>query len=514
MTATLIPGIEKKIVIKHEDVTERTKIESKLKINEQNYRTLIENSQDLIFTTNINCVVTFSNKKFKDVLKFIEIEKINLRNIIIKELREDFRKNFLTILKGNAIKTVELIFVAKNGEKIFVEGSFIPLKKDDEVIGLQGFFKNITERKIAEDRLIKSQLRYKNLVENINDAIIIKNIYGNITYANRRFFELVGYDESELIGFKIDKYVYKIWVQRINTYYKDLLNNRLVPKSFDYLAKHANGKIKWFEDKPTLLYDSLKIVGTQIVIRDITEIKQKEDEFKKLIEDLKNKNNEMMQFNYIVSHNLRAPIANIIGLSNLLENTSINELEQNKIIKFIKNSSVKMDEIVKDLSLVLNSKTNLNIKTERFFIHNIIHSITETLEKQIKESSCIIIVEIDSSANELNTVKSYLESILYNLFSNGIKYRANKRQLIIKLRTKKNNDKLIIEIEDNGIGIDLKQHGSHIFGLYKRFNFDVDGKGLGLHMTKNQVEALGGKIYIESKPNKGTMFKIELKSNI
>jgi len=222
----------------------------------------------------------------------------------------------------------------------------------------------------------------------------------------------------------------------------------------------------------------------------------------------------MMQFNYIVSHNLRAPIANIIGLSNLLENTSINELEQNKIIKFIKNSSVKMDEIVKDLSLVLNSKTNLNNKTERFFIHNIIHSITETLEKQIKESSCIIIVEIDSNANELNTVKSYLESILYNLFSNAIKYRANKRQLIIKLRTKKNNDKLLIELEDNGIGIDLKQHGSLIFGLYKRFNFDVDGKGLGLHMTKNQVEALGGKIYIESKPNKGTMFKIELKSNI
>ena len=99
------------------------------------------------------------------------------------------------------------------------------------------------------------------------------------------------------------------------------------------------------------------------------------------------------------------------------------------------------------------------------------------------------------------------------MISNAIKYRSGKRNLIIKISAKKIDDKIIIRISDNGMGFDLKTNGAYVFGLYKRFNFEIEGKGLGLHMTKNQVEALGGSIKIESELDKGATFIITLKNN-
>jgi signal transduction histidine kinase len=127
---------------------------------------------------------------------------------------------------------------------------------------------------------------------------------------------------------------------------------------------------------------------------------------------------------------------------------------------------------------------------------------------QIAKSACKIVFDIDPLANELYSIKSYLESIFFNLISNSIKYKSAKRKIVINISAKKIDNTIIIKVEDNGVGIDLNQHGSYVFGLYKRFNFDVEGKGLGLHMTKNQVEALGGNISLTSEPEKGTIFTI------
>ena len=102
-----------------------------------------------------------------------------------------------------------------------------------------------------------------------------------------------------------------------------------------------------------------------------------------------------------------------------------------------------------------------------------------------------------------------MESIVFNLISNAIKYRSSERPLFINIKAKKSSKGTIITISDNGIGINMEENGAYIFGLYKRFNYEVEGKGLGLHMTKAQVEALGGTITIESELNKGTTFKIE-----
>ena len=103
---------------------------------------------------------------------------------------------------------------------------------------------------------------------------------------------------------------------------------------------------------------------------------------------------------------------------------------------------------------------------------------------------------------------AFLESILMNMLTNAIKYRSPDRALILKYSCEQIEDYCVLKIEDNGIGIDLDKHRNSIFGLFKTFNGNSDSVGLGLFMTKNQVELMQGKIEIESTLGKGTIFKI------
>lgn len=508
-------GFQKRVVIRHINITESKKTEQKLEKNEYRYRTLVQNSQDMIFSVNSEGNFTFTNNQFNKLLKYSEkeLKSKNLFDVISSETHQNCIKHFQSVLSGKGNKNVSTIFITKNNKKIYAKGNSTPIIQNGKVIGTQCFFNDVTHEKITEEKLGKSDERYKNLIENINDAIIVKNKNGKIIYANKRFLDLLGYKKEDLINLNMKDYVHKTSLKSVNAYYLDFLNKKHVPEIIEYRGIHKNTTIRWLEDKPSLMIENDEIIGIQTIIRDVTEIKNKEFELNKVITELTDRNNEMMQFNYIVSHNLRAPIANIIGLNNLLDIKDTSDEEKKQILKHIKDSSLKMNDIVKDLSLVLNTKSNLNSKKQKVYLHSVIHGITETLENQIEQTKCKISTSISTNANEIFSVKSYIESIFFNLISNAIKYRSNKRNLIIKISAKKNDNKTIIKISDNGIGFDLKTNGAYVFGLYKRFNFEVDGKGLGLHMTKNQVEALGGTIKIESEIDKGTTFIITLKND-
>jgi signal transduction histidine kinase len=108
---------------------------------------------------------------------------------------------------------------------------------------------------------------------------------------------------------------------------------------------------------------------------------------------------------------------------------------------------------------------------------------------------------------------SYLESITLNLLTNAIKYSDPKKEKKVQIRIQKQSEWTTIEVEDNGLGIDLKRQGRKMFGMYKTFHDHPDSRGIGLFITKNQIEALGGKIEVESQEGVGTTFRVYLKSN-
>lgn len=225
-------------------------------------------------------------------------------------------------------------------------------------------------------------------------------------------------------------------------------------------------------------------------------------------DELVRHNNELTQFSYAVSHNLRGPIARLLGLANILHvEKSVAESEDFPIIvKHIQQSAKDLDEIIKDLGQIVDIRNNVMQRTE------LIRWETEWQKTRgllnLPDDFINKHITIDFDSDFVHGVRMMVGSILYNLVSNAIKYQSPERTLQIEIRTYSRNGHCILEVEDNGLGIDLDAFGGDVFKMYKRFHMHKDGKGIGLYLVKTQVEALNGSIELRSKPNEGSVFKV------
>jgi len=232
----------------------------------------------------------------------------------------------------------------------------------------------------------------------------------------------------------------------------------------------------------------------------------------KMTADLIQRNKDLEQFAYIISHNLRAPVANIIGLSYRLQQTGLPDELRSQIGAGLSTSVTKLDEVIRDLNDILKIRQKVDESKQLIKLSKFVSDIHLSIEKMIENEKAVIFWNF-TEAEEIVAIKSYLHSIFYNLISNSLKYRQLTEPPIIKITSHKVNGKIVLLFEDNGIGIDLSTAGEHVFGLYKRFHTDrAEGKGMGLYMVKTQVESMGGKISVSSEVNVGTQFRIEFNS--
>lgn len=232
----------------------------------------------------------------------------------------------------------------------------------------------------------------------------------------------------------------------------------------------------------------------------------------KMTTDLIQRNKDLEQFTYIISHNLRAPVANIIGLSYRLQQTGLPDDLRSQIGAGLSTSVSKLDEVIRDLNDILKIRQKVDESKQLINFTKFASDIQLSIEKMIENEKAVILWDF-TQAEEIITIKSYLHSIFFNLISNSLKYRQPTVAPMIKITSQKIDGKIVLLFEDNGIGIDLSTAREHVFGLYKRFHTDrAEGKGMGLYMVKTQVESMGGKISISSEVNAGTQFRIEFNS--
>jgi signal transduction histidine kinase len=176
-------------------------------------------------------------------------------------------------------------------------------------------------------------------------------------------------------------------------------------------------------------------------------------------------------------------------------------------------STEQLNKTVNDLLKILIIKNNVNVELANNNVNEILASVTSSLSQEMEEVGCAISKNIHTETIVFNS--AYLESIITNLFSNAIKYRSPNRLLQIDVSTKQQpNGDVLLAIQDNGLGIDLKMHKDDIFGLYQRFHTNTDSVGLGLFIVKSQITALGGSIEVESEVDKGTTFSIIFKNKV
>lgn len=245
---------------------------------------------------------------------------------------------------------------------------------------------------------------------------------------------------------------------------------------------------------------------------DISERKKGEEKIAKMLINTEYQNKQLVDFCNIVSHNLRAPLVNISILLDYME--SCDDLDEknevlHKIQPVINHLSGLLDELVESLQV----RQDTDIESTSIDLNETTRKILNGFEGQIQMYNA----KINCDFNEINTIsypQLYIDSILTNLISNALKYKSPNRNITIDIKTQVDPDGTILSISDNGLGIDLEMHKHNMFKIRKVFHKHPDAKGFGLFMTKTQVEAMGGKIWIESIPDKGSTFYILFKSQI
>jgi two-component system CheB/CheR fusion protein len=378
----------------------------------------------------------------------------------------------------------------------------LAFENDDSMIVVD--HRDITDRKVAE-----SEIKYKaNLLDMVEQAIITTDLRGFVTYWNRAAENTYEWKAEYAKGKNITHIIPNVRnLGEARKIILELKTGQSLSGEFFTFKKNGEQFPVSFTNSP-IYNESGEITGVISVSRNITNRKKREAEREKMIQDLIYRNKNMEQFSYIISHNLRSPVANILGLTDLIKISDFNLAESLEIFSGISASAHKLDEVVKDLNEVLTLKTSTFEQKEYVYFQTIVEDVMHTLDPVIKKGNVRIETDFFES-DRLLSVKSYILSIFYNLINNSIKYNKPDTNPSIKIKSKKTAGGLQLIFKDNGLGIDLKKQGETVFGLYKRFHLHKEGKGMGLFMVKTQTETLGGKVSIKSEVNKGTEFILE-----
>ncbi|REK34602.1 MAG: PAS domain S-box protein [Bacteroidetes bacterium] len=383
--------------------------------------------------------------------------------------------------------------------------------------GISVYFADITQSKKAHEEITKSEEKRRLIMNGALDAIISIDTNEKITFWNPQAEVIFGWKAEEVMGKPLSEMIIP---EPFRKYHVEGIKNYLNTGEGKYLnallelsAIRKNGEE--FPIELTVL--PIKQGGEEFFcafVRDITQRKKSEEnlliayqEREKLIDDMTQRNRDLEQFTFIISHNLRAPTANIIGFAEVLQDETLTPPEKKEFLHGLSTSVSRLDTIIKDINSILQVKREVNEKKELIYFSKLVNDIIISIGNIIDKHQVRINTDF-SEIDEIFSLKIYMHSIFYNLISNSIKYSKPDEPPLIQIKSKIENGKIILTFKDNGLGIDMKTKGNKVFGLYKRFHSHVEGKGMGLFMVKTQVEAIGGKITVASELNKGTEFTI------
>ncbi len=276
----------------------------------------------------------------------------------------------------------------------------------------------------------------------------------------------------------------------------------------DLEFKTAGGKLIWVRSIGEAVKDSKdNIIAIRGIFQDINNLKRKELELQSSSKLILDQNNRLINFAHIVSHNLNSHSGNISMLLELLE-AETSEEKRKEVLQYLKNTSVALQDTIHNLNEVVSIQTDTSKAKELLSFEKIYDQVIDVLSAKILETGTLIDADF-SACKMIEYVPAYLESIMLNLVSNAIKYRHTDRAPLIEIKTSTEDGRPVLSVSDNGTGIDLALHGDKLFRMYKTFHGNPDARGIGLFITKNQVESLGGNISVQSSVNVGTTFKIK-----
>lgn len=391
-------------------------------------------------------------------------------------------------------------------EFVWLDVNAVPVLNDDgDIDFVICTFSNITNRINLEKIQTATEQNLQQIFEFYPVPILlVDNETSRIHLANKKLSELMGYSMEELIG-----------KETVN-FYENMQDRNDIVEEYKIEGRINNREVRFLKKSGEpidvmLSSEYINLDGRLMKLSgfiDISRRRKVENSLNKSLQLVSDQNTRLLNFSYIVSHNLRSHAGNIKSIVRFL-GLSKTEEEKKLLMDNLRIVSENFETTMLHLNEIVQINSNVNIYLEDLNLFEYASKSIEMLEEMIASKEAIIHNRIpDSFIIKYNP--AYLESILFNFISNALKYSSPERKPEILVEAYWEQDRPVLICKDNGLGIDLEKNGDKLFGMYKTFHGNKDAKGIGLFMTRNQVEAMHGKIEVESQIGKGSSFKIYL----
>lgn len=502
-----------------QDITSEKELIYSLQLNEEKFQKAFEFAP-------IGMALVSSNgnwiKVNKEVCKLTGYSEDELMKLTFQDIThpDDLSKD-LSLVSQMLRKEIdnyqmEKRYFHKNGNTVWVNLSVsLVWNNDDSPLYFISQIQDISEQKKAREELQHERQRLFETIEGTNIGTWEWHIQDNTIIYNERWANIVGYTLDELQP--ISKQTWSNLVHPEDSEIPDKLLEKCFTHEIEhyeceYRMRHKAGHWVWIHDRGKIINwtpdgKPLLMLGTHA---DITQRKNSEQELKHTLDIVSEQNKRLLNFTHIISHNLRSHTGNFQMLLNLLVEET-DEHRKKELVDFLTTNANSLQDTIYHLNEVLKIQSNLNQQVKKIHLLGELEKVIFSLKDTIADSQASIQTDIPAELT-IDYSSEYIESVLVNLLTNAIKYRHPDRNPVINIHTKTTVKYIILQIEDNGMGIDLNLHGQKLFGMYKTFHSNKDARGLGLFIIKNQVEAMGGKIEVESEVGKGTTFKVFIKN--
>jgi PAS domain S-box-containing protein len=523
-------GNVSQILIVSSDITKRIEVEQRLYASELRYKSIFENNYSGIILVNEHLDILYKNLAFNKLLNSAEtaLAKDDLKKYISEEDQYDL----IDLMAGLVSRNYEYFDLALNmkvgSDEVVNTVCFVRGLYDDDSVFTEAVvtFQNISDDLRIRLALEESEKRFKVIVESAVEALMLLD-YDAQKYidVNKSAVELFGYSRKELLSLKLGEL--SPLLQSDGDYSTnaatDLMEKCISGENvvYEWTVKRKDNKLIPCEVRLVKLpFEGNRIVRVSAI--DISERKRSErmlnldkqkledknEELISLNQALENQTNQLQEFAYISSHNLRSPAGNIRALLDFYHNDP-NEENFKIVLEKLDVVSEDLLDTINDLADVVKIKNEISQDFRAINLAKLIEKANDSLSQEILDKKATIEVQLNG-ISFIKASKTYMDSIILNLLSNALKYSQKKVPPRIHISAAHDETCLILKVEDNGLGIDMELYGSKLFGLRKTFHKNKDSRGVGLFITKAQVEAMQGTIYADSEPGKGATFYIRL----
>ena len=493
-------------------IAQREQIEASLRETQERFILAVRGSGDGLWDWNVLTQEVYYSPRFKQILGYEEQEGENYYNFWESRVHPDDRDRVMNAmqdhLENHVPYAIEYRLRQKSGDYCWIYARAQAIwDETGKPTRMAGSISDITDRKRAEEALQQSEAKYRALIDTTQTGYVVLDQQGIVLDANQEYVRVTGQSNmSDILGKPVLDWIAPYDLERNAAEIQKALVERSVQNlETDYC--HANGTIIPVEINAKVI-DTDEGCRILALCRDITERKQARQELKAAIADLARSNQDLEQFAYVASHDLREPLRKIRSYSDLLVKRYRGKLDEraDKYIAYITDATQRMQSLISDL-LTYSRVSKPELIPEPTDLGRILKKTLADLSPLIKENKAIITTD---SLPKVNANPTQMAQLLQNLITNGIKFRTQQSPRIHITATREGQF-WQIAVQDNGIGMDT-QYRDRIFVIFQRLHYreEYPGTGIGLAVCKKIVERHGGQIWVESELGQGSTFYFTL----